>query len=386
MTPTREEIIKKARELWRQDRLRSNQPCDLIPEETELAEEGFLVVARQELMRSESMEYRDYIVKEYNEVVLSQKETATTQKDNPQIAKPTRPTRQAQPLDYDYIDAILREGCFVTGARGSGKSTLVMQIASRLMAYGVKVKVVDSSRVWLKKSALPYYVSVSSPALTKYHAVWNLPNAWNCIYDVSKLTVKELRAFTSGMMTIDFQDYVRLDELGFEVKACYILEECQNLVPSGSLRSGEFGEISRFVTQGRNYGLSYIAITQRLASVDTNLIEISGLHYFGKLEGENTVRKAKAWLGKEWLETVRDLDVSEFLVQYGSQIDRQRMPYYQCLSKPQELTEEMVYQYQNRNSASLQKKKAPIPFSLLLPYVEVRCAAEAVWASSSNCS
>jgi len=330
------------------------------PEYEELLESGYISSATSELMYSEARKHAECLE------ILEIPQTLgllKTERTEPQPQKPTRP-------DFDYIEAILREGCFVTGARGSGKSTLVMHLTSRLMAYGVKVKVVDSSRVWLKKSIVPYYVTVPSPTLTKYHAVWNLPNAWNCIYDVSKLTVKELRAFTSGMMTIDFQDYVRLDELGFDVRACYILEECQNLIPSGSLRSGEFGEVSRFVTQGRNYGLSYIAITQRLASVDTNLIEISGLHYFGKLDGDNNLRKAKAWLGKEWLETVRDLDVSEFLVQYGSQIDKQRMPYYCCLSKPRELTEEMVYQCSNRKTESLQKKKGASPFSLLLPLLQ----------------
>jgi hypothetical protein len=42
--------------------------------------------------------------------------------------------------------------------------------------------------------------------------------------------------------------------------------------------------------------LAYIALTQRLVSVDSNLVEISGLKYFGKLEGDNNRRKGKAWL------------------------------------------------------------------------------------------
>ena len=82
------------------------------------------------------------------------------------------------------------------------------------------------------------------------------------------------------MMENDFQESVVLGEQGVQVKACYVLEECQNLIPNSASRSYSSQGISRFVTQGRNFGLSYIALTQRLASVDSNLVEISGLKYF----------------------------------------------------------------------------------------------------------
>lgn len=137
------------------------------------------------------------------------------------------------------------------------------------------------------------------------------------------------------MMQNDFQEAVILDEQGVQVKACYVLEECQNLIPNSALRSYSFQEISRFVTQGRNFGLSYIALTQRLASVDSNLVEISGLKYFGKTEGDNNRRKAKAWLSKQYLDKARDLETGEFLHQYGSKISFEKVPLFQSLSKPQ---------------------------------------------------
>ncbi len=96
----------------------------------------------------------------------------------------------------------------------------------------------------------------------------------------------------------------------------------------------------------------------------TTITQVSGLHYFGKLDGDNNLRKAKAWLGTEWLKKVRDLQVSEFLVQYGPpQVGLQKMPYYQSLSKPQEFTEEMVYQYSNRKTETL-REKSPCTLSI----------------------
>jgi len=189
----------------------------------------------------------------------------------------------------DSIQRILDECCFISGGRKSGKTNLGILLVDQLLRNGVQVKIIDSSRQWLKRSSVPTYIKVVSARASSYglFAIWDLPNVWDCIYDCSRLTTRQLREFVSGMMQNDFQESVILDEQGVKVKACYVLEECQNLIPNSALRSYSFQEISRFVTQGRNFGLSYIALTQRLASVDSNLVEISGLKYFGKTEGDN---------------------------------------------------------------------------------------------------
>lgn len=222
-------------------------------------------------------------------------------------------------------------------SRNYGKTNLGILLVDQLLKNDVQVKVIDSSRQWLKCSSVPYYIKVSLSRISRYglFAIWNLPNVWNCIYDCSRLTTVQMREFVQGMMQHDFQEAVILDEQGVQVKACYILEECQNLIPNSALRSYSFQEISRFVTQGRNFGLSYIALTQRLASVDSNLVEISGLKYFGKTEGDNNRRKAKAWLPKEYLNKAKDLKTGEFLQQYGSKITFEKVPLFQSLRKPQ---------------------------------------------------
>jgi len=235
------------------------------------------------------------------------------------------------------VETLLDEGCFISGGRKSGKTNLGILLADKLLGNGVQVKVIDSSRQWLKRSSVPYYIKVASARVSSYglFAIWDLPNVWNCIYDCSRLTTAQLREYVQGMMQHDFQEAVISDEKGFQVKACYVLEECQNLIPNSALRSYSFQEISRFVTQGRNFGLSYIALTQRLASVDSNLVEISGLKYFGKTEGDNNRRKARAWLPKEYLNMAKDLKTGEFLQQYGSKITSEKVPLFQSSRRPQ---------------------------------------------------
>jgi len=235
------------------------------------------------------------------------------------------------------VETILDEGCFISGGRKSGKTNLGILLVDQLLRNDVQVKVIDSSRQWLKRSSVPYYIKVPLSRISSYglFAIWDSPNVWDCIYDCSRLTTTQMREFVQGMMQHDFQEAVILDEQGVRVKACYVLEECQNLIPNSALRSYSFQEISRFVTQGRNFGLSYIALTQRLASVDSNLVEISGLKYFGKTEGDNNRRKAKAWLPKECLNKARDLKTGEFLQQYGSKITLEKAPLFDSLTKTQ---------------------------------------------------
>ena len=144
-------------------------------------------------------------------------------------------------------------GPYYVGNKGSGEDATkiysVMSDNNGLLASSLTFA--DSSRQWLKRSSVPYYVKVPLSRISRYglFAIWDLPNVWNCIYDCSRLTTVQMREFVQGMMQHDFQEAVILDEQGVRVKACYVLEECQNLIPNSALRSYSFQEISRFVTQ-----------------------------------------------------------------------------------------------------------------------------------------
>ncbi len=81
-------------------------------------------------------------------------------------------------------------------------------------------------------------------------------------------------------------------------------------------------EISRFISQGRNFGLSYVGVTQRLSATDTSLVEISGLKkYWFRQSGENDLRKARNWIDKEHVWKLRDLEVGSCYLQHGSEIE-----------------------------------------------------------------
>lgn len=130
------------------------------------------------------------------------------------------------------------------------------------------------------------------------------------------------------MLTKDLTEAVALTDAAVKPSCLLVLEEAQNLIPTHSLRSKKFLEISRFITQGRNFGLSFIASTQRLSSVDINLIEISGVRYWFKLEGHRNISKARWWLNKYKAWRLRELELGQCYVQVGSRIRLLRLPLF----------------------------------------------------------
>jgi len=291
-TPRKSEIEKHATELYVQECYRSGHPelAETNPTRQELSQDGFLQAAQSELMRDRAKTQIEEW-KNYNE------------------------TEYCESLEDFPVEAIAREGSFVVGGRGCGKTNLLKILVQRMINRKIRVKVLDSCLAW-KGYPLPTVRVKKLEAFQK----------WNTIYDLSRLSVLEARELVSKMMARDVQEAIALTDAGVKPKCVYVLEEAQNLIPSNSLRAKRFMEISRFVTQGRNFGLSYVCSTQRLSSVDINLIEISGVRYWFKLEGHRSLVKARYWLDKYTVWRLRDLPVGSGYLQIGSNIKLLELP------------------------------------------------------------
>jgi energy-coupling factor transporter ATP-binding protein EcfA2 len=243
----------------------------------------------------------------------------------------------------NLVEIILNGNCFIAGSRGCGKSSLAMLLADLLKNNGARIVVIDSSRTWLKRSSLPYFVKTpkptSNPYSVFYHWDFKIPNE-DIIFDVSRLNVFELREFTCGFLENIFNVALELDEHGIRPQVCVIVEEVQNLIPNSSLRSMAYQEISRYITQGRNYHCSIIGISQRLASVDTNLVENCDLRYIGRTNGDNNLRKLRGFgISKKDITTIQNLPKGKFLMHYGTSTSIEDVPYFKSPIKPQQYIE-----------------------------------------------
>lgn len=107
------------------------------------------------------------------------------------------------------ISTIMREGCFVCGGRGGGKSNLAKLIVKQALACEIAVKIIDSSLAW-KDFPLP-------KIKVRKGRVECRPNA---IYDLSRLSVIEMREFVKLMMTKDLQEAIYLTDMGKKFLCC----------------------------------------------------------------------------------------------------------------------------------------------------------------------
>lgn len=307
MTPSKNEIIERAFRINAQ----RNHAINLnTPEVSEMKEDGLLQEAQRDFMTSESSQYLNELERLCNSLGYTLVKAKGLKEND---------------LEMFPIETILRECCFIVGGRGSGKSNILKLLVERLLACKTQVKVIDASLAW---KDYPYLQRIRvRTGKTRGSVESGLQ--WNAVYDVSRLSVLQMRDFTQKMMKEDLDQAILLTDSGNRPKCAYVIEECQNIVLPNSLRALKYQAISRFVTQGRNFGMSYVLSTQRLASTDTSLIEISGLRYFLKLEGENSIRKVRSWLTKYETWRLRDLSVGEGYVQFGSKTKLFRFPLFQ---------------------------------------------------------
>jgi len=300
VTPNKNEIIEEAFKI----NARQNHNINLnTPTESELKENGTFQEARINLMQDqERHQVLSYLEKLANEngftLVKHKAEYSNDLEDYP-------------------VNDIMKYCGFVAGGRGSGKTNALKLLVMEAIKRKVEVKVFDPSLAWkhfpLKKVKMR-------------HGRLSENTEWNTVYDISRLSVLEARKFVMAMLSKDLIEAIHLTDIGMKPKCLVVIEESQNIIPSHSLRSKKFLEISRFVTQGRNFGLSFICSTQRLASVDINLIEISGVRYWFKLEGQRNLMKARYWLDKFTTWRLRDLERGTCYLQFGSRIKLLRLP------------------------------------------------------------
>lgn len=307
-TPKRSEIAAKAIEISMK---RNSSISTNTPEIEELKEDGTYAEARDQLMRNqERSEVLSYLEKMANEQGF-------------QLCK-TKAEYSNDLEDYP-IDNIMTEGCFVAGSRGSGKTNLLKLLVIEAIKRKVEVKVFDPSLAW-KAFPLPKI----RVRIGRGKGTLSGNGQWNTVYDLSRLSVLEAREFCKQMLTNDLTEAIHLTDIGMKPNCLFVIEEAQNIIPSHSLRSMKFSEISRFITQGRNFGMSFIACTQRLASVDINLVEISGIRYWMKLEGHRNLMKARYWLDKYTTWRLRDLERGVSYLQFGSKVKLLRLPKFRA--------------------------------------------------------
>lgn len=305
--PTKAQIVGKAFELWH----KKNPEFDSEPELCEVKEEGFLSMAKTELLSSKARDceqaWREYSKRE-------------------NLAK-------SDGLPFD-VESALASGFYIAGSRQlSGKTNLCKHLVKLLIDKGIIVFVVDPSLAWLRNSPVSQTVTVP-----KGRGELNFKRI-STAFDVSRLGYSERFAFVKnlcGALTASHLD-------GYSNSEFVVFEESQMYFPNGCCRSKKYSQIVDFVTVGGNYGLSFGAITQFSASVDKAVVKLAQQRYFGLTTEQNDKQYVQSFIGKDWLREVVKLERGEFVYQCRDKIEKFKCGKFD-LGKAEK--QSFTYQYQ----------------------------------------
>jgi hypothetical protein len=255
-TPSKQQIIEKALELYAKDQWRHGCPelAETSPEINELAEGGYLQSARSELMYSTATKYEA------------------------QWSSYSESMENFEEFSFDVKEAMATTS-FVCGARGVGKSDVAMEIADKLSDDGVICVAIDCSRDWLKRSSIREYLTVTPDSDMP------IPER-NVIFDLSTLTPMQQQKTVENFNKKLFEHQVFSNS---KKRYCLIFEESQIYFPLNALRSKRCQNSMRLLTAGRNFEISVCAISQFTATVDKELIKNSGQIYIGMTSEKNAV-------------------------------------------------------------------------------------------------
>jgi DNA helicase HerA-like ATPase len=306
-------IYEKSLDLWRKDRLRANQPYDNTPEESELREEGFLWLATLELMREDNQ----------NKSYVDQFEPLEKPQyiGNPIHVDTLSEQFKPQPFNVD-VSELMRTGVFVTGTRQSGKTVLAKHIVTRLLSENIIVYVVDPTQAW-NDIGFPV-VSISQPE-GKQVIGWLERST---LFDVSQLSPiwqqKFIELFSQAILSVAIQR----GKQHFP-RTVVVFEEAHTPLPNFILNSKNFTETKRLITQGANFNVSFIAITQFSSMVDKLPVKAAQQRYFGKTSEPNDIKYLKAYLGEN-VKQLPSLPVGQFLYVHSGRLARMQTTRYQA--------------------------------------------------------
>ena len=297
--PNKKQIVEKATEMWRQDRIRANDPSfDINPEIEELREGGYLSSAQSELMRDsashEVSEWKGYIQ---------------------QIENVENFGKISETIPFNVKEA-MDNGFFVCGTSQSGKTNLAKHLVKKLMDHGINVIVLDTSQAWLHDSPINQVTEIT-PLRTCYS--WNGSE----ILDISKLSSRERVTFVNQFCNALYRKHVH----GFRESEFIIFEDSQAYLPNGSLRLSVrktpiYDGALDIVTMGANYNLRFGLITQFPALVDKSPVKITMQRYFGLTWEKNDIGYIQFFIGKEWAQQLKTLLKGEFIYQYRGDVEK----------------------------------------------------------------
>ena len=227
------------------------------------------------------------------------------------------------------IEEAKKSNIMTTGLTGSGKTRLAWAQAEELMKAGFQVIVIDPVAVW-RDSPIPYIVKVEPDTVIDFVEIMETKSV---VFDISRLLIANQLEFLD-MISRHLFTY-RVDNVSPK-QTMLVIEEASTFIKY--LRTQVAQNIYRLAFTGRNYGVRLMYIDPRLNSIPAEFRFLAGQQFHGFANEVNILNKIKRLYGKRWEETMRTLQVGEFIrTQAGKDPTCIRVPLYQSETKPVEV-------------------------------------------------
>jgi hypothetical protein len=257
----------------------------------------------------------------------------------------------ANPLPKQIGEEMLKSGLIIVGSKGCGKSTTAKIILSQIINKTllsdklICCKIFDSCQNFVHGfESIPYQEVESLEDSMSHMDDENVPERKlmnfgdkHMLYDLADEDVDTIMTQIGSVVREDFKlnrEVKKIDgNVGFWTLYC--VEEAQNVLGSYSLtaRTGKFW--LKAISEGRNFNMSFIFVSQRLADVSTRAVERATGFLFGKMCGDNDKAKIRRICGKDAKvhEMVSELKTGEFIYWNGISPYKIRFPSYDSHGK-----------------------------------------------------
>lgn len=263
--------------------------------------------------------------------------TDSKKQDTPKLL--INPLYKSTPIDdlipEEVLKNILDTGLVVVGSKGTGKSNVVKCIVSEIIKRNLNIqcKIFDTCCNWRNSfEPIPMQELNESSYLTP---IYN--GKESILFDVQYDDPELIEQKIGEMVYIDFRDNRLKKNIYGSIPdwKLYIIEEAQNVLNTYSLNKKDGRMWLKSISEGRNFNLGFIFIGQRLADISTKVIERAQGYLFGKMTGDNDLKKVKDICSKKIANRVKELKQGEFIYYSGKkQIQLLLAPEYTSNTKP----------------------------------------------------
>lgn len=248
----------------------------------------------------------------------------------------TMPTKRLYPLPNELLADILRTGIIIVGGKGTGKTNTAKVIASQLIYKdGIQVKITDTCLNWVFNFEPIHYQTIENETMVPDDLYFGDEDF---LYNIEINNVDLVGAAIGAMAMTDYDLQREFKKEGLmDGWTVYCIEEAQNVIGSYSLNGSAGKGWLKYISECRNFNMTNIFIGQRLADISTKAVERCQGYLFGRMVGDNDLKKVERICGKNngVADVIPKLKLGEFIYWDGENATRIiDIPKYESPNKP----------------------------------------------------